>query len=276
MLPFEGYYCSFLRYREQLQVASISRAMDKYVDRCSVVRDACGDEGVFAPNTFRNYIVLKRLFRVARCTQGIPWTLQCADEVDETVRVGLSALHGISHGDGSVWRVSFVASQEQAASLREAIQQLRAVPHFHGDDEWSVNIESKVVGLSLPLDIVLQILVDVHPYDHPPNGIRFLRIALLVETTGNAILQDEIRIFNPNNCCRFFPVGFGNTPEEGFESPLNDEPANWFINEIDAHASDAKWNFSPAMEALFDALIRRSAIQCFLYVNDSIPPNLDA
>jgi hypothetical protein len=265
VLPFAGSYCRFLRYREQLQVASISRAMDKYVDRCSVVRDACGDEGVFAPNTFRNNIVLKRLFRVARCTQGIPWTLQCADEVDETVRVGLSALHGISHGDGSVWRVSFVASQEQAASLREAIQQLRAVPHFHGGDEWSVDVESKVVGLSLPLDIVLQIRDYVHPHD----GIRSLRIALFAEMLDDAILQDEIRIFNPNNCCRFFPVGFGldvNTPP-GLEAPLNDEPDDWFISEIDAHASDAKWNFSPAMEALFDALIRRSEIQCFFYDN---------
>ena len=41
----------------------------------------------------------------------------------------------------------------------------------------------------------------------------------------------------------------------------------WLWSQIDAHASDAKWDFSPAMEAVLDALIRRSAIQCFFYAN---------
>ena len=84
-------------------------------------------------------------------------------------------------------------------------------------------------------------------------------------------MRDELRIFDQDNCCRFFPVGFGidcNTPP-GFEAPLNELPDDWFRNEIDAHDSDAKWNFNPGMEALFDAIIRRSEIRFFFYDNVS-------
>ena len=73
--------------------------------------------------------------------------------------------------------------------------------------------------------------------------------------------EDKAAIYGD---CRFFPVGFGDTPAEGLECPLNELPDDWFFIAIDAHASDAKWNFSPAMEALLDALIRSRAIQCFL------------
>ena len=83
---------SFLGYRERLQVASVSSAMDKNVYRCSVVRDACGEEGVLVPKTFCYYDRLKVLFWVVRKSKGIPWTLQCEEAVHETIFYGCNAL----------------------------------------------------------------------------------------------------------------------------------------------------------------------------------------
>ena len=98
--------------------------------------------------------------------------------------------------------------------MREAIQQLRAVPHFHGDDEWSIDVESKVVGFSPPLDIVLQVLVHTVRY----VGQRNLRIRLFAKMTDEATSEGETRVFITDNYCRFFPIGFGSWWAEGHSS----------------------------------------------------------
>lgn len=270
VIPSSCLLYAFLSHREWIDIKSSAPPMLQYVNHCSAyvclnLRARCSERGIIPPSTFDDEAALHDLLDIASRTLGASWTLQSSDEVYEAVQSGSWALRGLDPGEGNVFRVSFLPSQDDLTRLRSCVGQLLEAPG--AQEEFSIRTEAAIMGMSPPFlaELDLSLLMDTR------SGGRGQSLSCTLWVNMN-VEPDEINVSAEreqewadffDGSLRFFPVGFG-CLERGHKCTVDDSADEWLYCECDAEAAHAQWCLSIAFQRLLDALTGGNAIYVFL------------